>query len=248
MRVSIAPVLLFVLVLASPDLPGQVSAGDQQVVVSMLPCADGQQVRKRGFRQLAWEIQKRTSLEVALDAVDADPAGRELFATPFLIWSCQGPVAKLSPAAEQNLQRFLSLGGLLWIDDPLADENGAFRTSIAALMKRLWPDKPLQPLTRRHVLFKSFFLIEQQGGRRQVGPMQGLELGERLAVILTPNDLLGALSRDLLGNQELTVDGGSLMREHALRTAINLIMYSLCLDYKDDRVHLPFILKRRRLE
>ena len=27
---------------------------------------------------------------------------------------------------------------------------------------------------------------------------------------------------------------------------VNLAMYATCLDYKDDQVHLPFILKRRR--
>ena len=27
---------------------------------------------------------------------------------------------------------------------------------------------------------------------------------------------------------------------------VNVVMYALCLDYKDDQVHLPYILKRRR--
>ena len=29
------------------------------------------------------------------------------------------------------------------------------------------------------------------------------------------------------------------------RLGINLVMYALCLDYKTDQVHVPFILKRR---
>jgi hypothetical protein len=27
---------------------------------------------------------------------------------------------------------------------------------------------------------------------------------------------------------------------------VNLVMYALCLDYKADQVHVPFIMKRRR--
>jgi hypothetical protein len=28
---------------------------------------------------------------------------------------------------------------------------------------------------------------------------------------------------------------------------VNLAMYALCLDYKEDQVHIPFIMKRRRI-
>ena len=40
--------------------------------------------------------------------------------------------------------------------------------------------------------------------------------------------------------------GGSRQREMATRLALNLVMYALCLDYKDDAVHLPVIMNRRR--
>jgi hypothetical protein len=30
-----------------------------------------------------------------------------------------------------------------------------------------------------------------------------------------------------------------------MRLGVNVAMYALCTDYKDDAVHLPFILKRR---
>jgi hypothetical protein len=31
-----------------------------------------------------------------------------------------------------------------------------------------------------------------------------------------------------------------------VRLGLNWVMYVLCLDYKEDQVHLPFILQRRR--
>ena len=40
--------------------------------------------------------------------------------------------------------------------------------------------------------------------------------------------------------------GGEAQREMAFRLGINLAMYALCLDYKTDQVHVPFILRRRQ--
>ena len=40
--------------------------------------------------------------------------------------------------------------------------------------------------------------------------------------------------------------GGERQRELAFRLGINLAMYALCLDYKTDQVHVPFILRRRQ--
>ena len=61
------------------------------------------------------------------------------------------------------------------------------------------------------------------------------------------NDVMGALNRDVSGTWEFEPSpGGQRQRELATRLAINLVMYALCLDYKDDAVHLPVIMNRRR--
>ena len=41
------------------------------------------------------------------------------------------------------------------------------------------------------------------------------------------------------------MQGGAQQSEAAIRLGVNLVMYALCLDYKDDQVHAPFILRRR---
>ena len=40
-------------------------------------------------------------------------------------------------------------------------------------------------------------------------------------------------------------EGGDGQREGAMRLGVNLVLYALCLDYKDDQVHSPFIMRRR---
>ena len=37
-----------------------------------------------------------------------------------------------------------------------------------------------------------------------------------------------------------------LFRELAFRLGVNLVMYAMCLDYKDDAVHIKSILKKRQ--
>lgn len=72
-------------------------------------------------------------------------------------------------------------------------------------------------------------------------------VGKRAAVIYSQNDVAGAWSRSEAGDYEFDVSpGGEPQRELAIRLGINLCMYALCLDYKDDAVHLPLILNKRR--
>lgn len=222
---------------------------DQQFTIGRLACAQDWDGRANGWRQLAWELMKRTSVEAELETRLVDPRSEALFATPFLLWSCPGPVTALDEAAVANLRRFLTLGGFLLIDDPGAEPQGAFDQSVQAALARLFPDRKLAPLAFDEVLFKTFFLIDRATGRREANPrLLGLKLDGRLAVAYSQNDLLGAVSRDLYGGWEFQIEaGGQAGREAAFRLGINLIFYGLCLDYKNDRVHLPFILKRRRL-
>jgi hypothetical protein len=41
--------------------------------------------------------------------------------------------------------------------------------------------------------------------------------------------------------------GGDGQRERAIRLAVNVSMYALCSNYKDDQVHAPFLMRRRAL-
>ena len=43
------------------------------------------------------------------------------------------------------------------------------------------------------------------------------------------------------------VPGGEVQRERAVRMAVNIAMYVLCSNYKDDQVHAPFLMRRKKL-
>ena len=77
--------------------------------------------------------------------------------------------------------------------------------------------------------------------------LYGAVRDERLAVIYSPNDVLGAWARDNYGNWEYEVHpGGAVQRESTVRFGVNLAMYALCLDYKEGQVHVNYMLRRRR--
>ena len=101
---------------------------------------------------------------------------------------------------------------------------------------------------RDQVLYKSFYLIDKPVGRIVVDDhLKGVYDDDRLAVVVSQNDMQGAWARDMFGNwtYECT-PGGERQREFAYRMGINLVMYALCINYKADQVHVPFILKRRK--
>ena len=77
--------------------------------------------------------------------------------------------------------------------------------------------------------------------------MEGVIRDDRLVCAYVANDLGGAWARDDFGNYDFPCEpGGEQQRELAFRLGVNLVMYALCLDYKSDQVHVPFIMRRRR--
>lgn len=225
-----------------------VDSRDHTVQLGLLPCSKPGFSRVDGVRQLAWELMKRTSMQAELEAYQVDPNGPDMFQTPFLLWSCMGSIASLGDGALNNLKHFLKLGGFLWIDDPSANPGGEFDRSVRSFLKGLLPDKTLFKLPYDHVLYKTYYIVDRISGRVHNKSLEGIQFPDgRLAVVYSSNDLLGAISRDLYGNWKMPSEpGGELKRDMSFRLGINIFYYATCLDYKDDAVHLPFILKRRR--
>ena len=198
--------------------------------------------------RLAWEVRRRTSIAMGLEVLAVDPASEGVFNHPLLVWQGEGPAAPLSATAVRNLRQHLTQGGSLLIDLSDARPDGPFDLSVRRELSRILPDQPLRRIDSGHVLYKSFYLLDRHGGRVPSRPyLEGISLEGRLAVVLSSNDLAGAMARSEFGDWEYDVgSGGETAREMTFRLGINWVMYALCLDYKEDQVHLPFILQRRR--
>jgi hypothetical protein len=199
------------------------------------------------YRRLAWELTRRTSIEIANDAVPVRLDRPGLHRFPMLVLAGAGPLPPLAEGERAALRRHLQYGGFLLVDSADASDGSGFDASVRRELARVLPAAPLQPVARDHVLNKTFYLLDRQGGRVLVKPwMEAQVLDGRLAVLYSQNDLGGAWARSEYGDWEFPcTPGGEPQRETAVRIGVNVAMYALCTDYKDDAVHLPFIMRRR---
>lgn len=204
--------------------------------------------RPTALRRLAWELVRRTSVVTSSDPVDLRLSDPALFRFPFLVLSGDRGFA-LPPEAElARLRRHLTYGGFLLIDSAEGRAGGAFDDAVRRLLAQLLPGELPARIPDDHVLWKSFYVLSGAPGRVLAAPyVEGVERDRRLAVVYSQNDLGGAWARDGYGRWEHEViPGGDEQREAAFRFGVNLVLYSLCLDYKTEQAHIDYILRTRR--
>ena len=196
--------------------------------------------------RLAWEVRKRSSVEPILEPGRTTLDKPSLFRSPFLYWRGRDEFPPLSEESIEGLRKYIHRGGFILIDDATAGGE-AFDRAVRRELLRAFPALPLKPIPAEHTIYRSFYLLERPVGRVQ-GPafLEGITYGDRIAIVYSRHDLGGALQRDKLGAwSQAVVPGGERQREQAIRLGVNLLMYALCTDYKDDQVHAPFIMRRR---
>ncbi|NOY90247.1 MAG: DUF4159 domain-containing protein, partial [Deltaproteobacteria bacterium] len=198
-------------------------------------------------RRLAWEVHRRTSVETDPTPRRVHPLDADFFDSPLLYLAGEQAFDPLSDAEVAALRRFLSLGGMLIVDDSSGGQSDLFDASVRRMLGRVLPEEPLAPLPATHSIYHSFYLLDRPVGRVR-GPrvLEAVLREGRAVVVYSRHDLGGAWARDNLGNWRRSVTpGGANQRERAVRLGVNLVLYALCLDYKDDQVHAPFLMRRR---
>jgi Domain of unknown function (DUF4159) len=199
-----------------------------------------------GLSRWSWELIRRTSApaRLTINAVPAD--GVELLEEPFSVWIGSGAIAPLSEPEVRGLRQYLTLGGVIFVDDA-KPETGDFGRSVRRELQRVLPESPIVRLPAQHVVYKSYYLLDRPVGRVEGPPhLEAINSGKMARVLLASHDILGALAVQPSGGPTFQVEpGGQEQRELAVRFAVNLAMYVLCLDYKDDQVHAEELMRRR---
>lgn len=229
--------------------PGSRAFGDAGAFHPRLLAAGGAELgdaRATAPTRWAFELVRRTNAAGRSVSTRVRADQSELLEEPFAIWAGSAAFPELSAPEVRGLRAFLLLGGMLLIDD-LDPETGGFGRSVRRDLARIVPEHPLVELGSDHVLYHSFYLVDRPVGRR-LGPpkIQAITRGKNAQVLLLAHDLLGALARSQADDWSLDVSpGGARQREQAVRFAVNIAMYLLCSDYKDDQVHAPWLMRRR---
>jgi hypothetical protein len=201
--------------------------------------------RAAGAARWGLELVRRTSAPARQESESVAADRPALFREPFAVWAGSGDVGALSLSEVNGLERFLRLGGTLVVDDS-DPATGAFARSVRRELLRALPESPPVRLEPSHVLYKTFYLLDRPVGRL-LGPphVEAIVRGRNAVVLFLAHDLLGALGRRGEGWAFAVEPGGQEQRERAARFAVNIAMYVLCSDYKDDVVHAPFLMQRR---
>jgi hypothetical protein len=222
---------------------------------SMLDVAElvipGVSVHRPGaWKRLLFEIIQTTSVEASPVTVQVDPEDPVLFEHPFCVLVAEAPIAGLSDAGVRQIERFLSYGGFLLIDDASGEGDGAIAKSVRRLAGRIFPTRPVSPLPADHAVFRSFFLLDSPVGRTLgTGVLEGVSTGPTTPLVFCGSDLSGALDRSPSGQDRYpVVPGGERQRREALKLGVNLMLYALTSNYKHDIAHTLELMREGRLE
>jgi Domain of unknown function (DUF4159)/Aerotolerance regulator N-terminal len=226
-------------------------------------------ISKSGLQGLSLFLAQRTALEAG-EPVGLDIARDELSFFPIIYWPIVPSAARPSPAALARIDAYMKNGGTVLFDtrDAIMAPPGpgganrapgmiALRTILSSL------DIPeLEPVSRDHVLTKTFFLLRDFPGRFNNGQLwvEALPTGNEIAdetkrparagdgvssILITSNDMAGAWATRSDGQAMLPlVPGEPRQREFAFRAGVNIVMYTLTGNYKADQVHVPALLER----
>jgi hypothetical protein len=200
----------------------------------------------------SWELVQRTSAPARLRPTSVHADEPAIVDAPFLYWSGERAIAPLTSNEVSGLRMFFSLGGIMFVDDAAPSDAGlpgAFGRSTREQLARVLSDVTPIPIGAENVVFRSFYLLRRAEGRIAGSKtLEAIVRGGSTRVIFSSHDLGGALARGPTGVWEYPVTpGGDGQRERAIRLAVNVSMYALCSNYKDDQVHAPFLMRRRAL-
>ena len=165
----------------------------------------------------------------------------------------------MSDATRAKLTAYMKNGGTIFFDTRDggldAELTGGGNTALQALLAKL-NIPPLEPVPEKHVLTRSFYLLDRFPGRYE-GPAPWVEAaganGQTASgaadgvssIIIGANDYAAAWAINDNGEPlNALVGSADRQREFAFRTGINVVMYALTGNYKADQVHVPALLER----
>jgi hypothetical protein len=220
---------------------------------------------KLGLTALTRVLGSRTSAELA-DPVALDPARDELAFYPLIYWPIVAGSPQPKPEARTRIAAFMKNGGTMLFDtrDALTAHPGGPPTAETLWLRALLQgvDVPeLEPIPHDHVLTKTFYLLDRVVGRTAIGQTwiealpppdpddrahRPARAGDSVSPIIIASDDLAAAWAEEVDRRPLypLIPGGARQRELALRSGVNLVMYTLTGNYKADQVHAKDILER----
>ena len=172
-------------------------------------------------------IARYTSLPVRSQGVTVPLSSEAVFAYPLLFLTGHLPV-RLTPREADVLRRYLTRGGLLFVDDHNHDVDGAFHKTVREEIRRV--AGPLVALPNTHEVYRSFFVFEN-GPPTTSHEMNGWGdnlVHEQLDAVLR-NGRISVLysSKDYSSEWSFHPDNKRFLSVDNTKFAVNLVVYAL---------------------
>lgn len=208
-------------------------------------------ISRAGIEGVSREARRRSAVEPgAPTAVNIETDDILFF--PLVYWPLTPDAPALSDAAAARVGAYLQGGGLIVFDTRDGRDSAGTSQPHPGLMRTLERINvpPLQRIGSDHVLGKTFYLLRDYPGRYAGGEVwveasrDGSSRDGVSGLIIGSADWASAWAADEAGRALAPVEGGERQRELANRFGVNLAMYALTGNYKEDQVHVPAILQR----
>ncbi|MEM7327350.1 MAG: DUF4159 domain-containing protein [Pseudomonadota bacterium] len=209
---------------------------------------------KAGLEGLSLVLFRRSSVEPAAPhAINPETDALDVY--PALFLALPETPEPFSELAVARLNAYMRNGGALFIDTRRGGSVGGGNSfdGLSELLPGL-DTPPLTPVPDDHVLTRSYYLIQSFPGRYEnrnlwIEATGAAEKTERRGdgvsrLFVGDADYLAAWAVDDRGRPLYSVDGGDLQRELSIRFGVNLVIYILTGNYKEDQVHIPALLER----
>ena len=164
--------------------------------------------------------------------------------------------SRTTKRGQRQVNQYLHNGGLILFD--LRESSGTLNSALGSMgnaqyLQQLTSglDIPeLEPIPSGHVMTRSFYLLESFPGRNNNRDFWAERTDQYrndgvARILVGSNDWARAWAINAEGRPLYAmVRGGERQRELSYRFGINLVMYALTGNYKEDQVHIPHILER----
>lgn len=201
-----------------------------------------------GLEALVRETQRRTIADV--DSVKGIDIEQDILSFyPFIYWPLTNTQSPISKETAHKINNYVSRGGTVFFDtrDGYTGET-AINRSLQNVITHL-PIPTLSKLPDNHVLKRSFYILKETPGLydRQTlwyVPTESTDNDGVTPYIIGGNDWASIWATDPSGRPMTHLKNKAYQRELAYRFGVNMVLYALTGNYKDDQIHIPFILER----
>lgn len=168
------------------------------------------------------EINSRTKLQVRLGRQYLRIRQGGFRNAPVVVFSGHRAFT-LNDEQRLALRQYVEGGGMLWADF----SGGEFDDSFRDEMERIFGKRPT-PLPMGHTIYRAFYVLTgvPPGDLGGTAPLEGISVGDRLAVVITPNRYFAAVG----GPPRVS----EAVQEGAFQVAVNIYVYAAA-NYRAER-------------